>query len=125
MVDAGRHTSLLRIQEEEGKTRLTSRVWARALDEGDELAQELFVLAVDTLGTGIGSVVNVLDLEMVVVGGGLAEKLGQSLADRIAEATRPWLLQPAPDLRFVAAALGDDSGLVGAASLARSLVISG
>lgn len=125
MVDAGRRTSIYHIQEEEGKTRLTSRVWARALAEGDELAHELFALAVEMLGVGIGSVVNVLDLEMVVIGGGLAEKLGQDLADRIAEATRPWMLQPDPDLRFVAAALGDDSGLVGAAALARSLVISG
>lgn len=125
MVDAGRTTSLHRIQEEEGKTRLTSKVWARALAEEDTLAVELFDLAVETLGAGIGSVVNVLDLELVVIGGGMAEKLGQDLADRIAGATAPWMLRPDPDLRFVAAGLGDDSGLVGAAALARALVVGG
>ena len=86
MVDAGRSTSLYRIQEEEGKTRLTSKVWARALAEEDALAGELFDLAVEMIGVGIGSAVNVLDLELVVIGGGLAEKLGQDLADRLAGA---------------------------------------
>ncbi len=125
MVDAGRSTSLYRIQEEEGKTRLTSKVWARALEEKDAVAVELFDLAVAMIGVGIGSTVNVLDLELVVIGGGLAEKLGQDLADRIATATEPWMLRPDPELRFVAAELGDDSGLVGAAALARARVVAG
>ncbi len=125
MVEAGRPTSLYDIQRDEGKTRLTSRVWARALEEGDALAGELFELAVETIGIGIGSAVNLLDLELVVIGGGLAEKLGQDLADRIGEAARIRMLQPAPGLRFVTAALGDDSGLVGAAALGRALAISG
>ncbi|MEO8813697.1 MAG: ROK family protein [Mycobacterium sp.] len=125
MVDAGRSTALDDIREEEGKTKLTSKVWARALAEHDELATELFDLAVETLGAGIGSTVNLLDLELVVIGGGMAEKLGQHLADRIAAAATPWMLQPHPKLRFVAAELGDDSGIVGAASLGRAALISG
>ena len=55
----------------------------------------------------------------ILIGGGLAEKLGQDLADRIAEATAPWVLQADPDRRFVVSGLGDDAGIVGAASLAR------
>lgn len=125
MVDAGRPTTLHKIREDEGKKKLTSKVWARALAEDDELATELFDMALETLGAGIGSAVNLLDVELVVVGGGLAEKLGQDLADRIAVASAPWMLQPNPDLSFVAAALGDDSGLVGAASLGRAALISG
>lgn len=125
MVDAGRTTALDDIREEEGKQKLTSRVWARALAEDDELATELFDMAVETLGAGIGSTVNLLDVELVVVGGGLAEKLGQDLADRVAAASAPWMLQPNPELSFVAAALGDDSGLVGAAALGRTALISG
>ncbi|RAL30802.1 ROK family protein [Rhodococcus sp. AQ5-07] len=125
MVDAGRPTSLNDIREDEGKEKLTSKVWARALSEDDDLATELFDMAIETLGAGIGSAVNLLDVEMVVVGGGMAEKLGQDLADRIAVANAPWMLQPNPKLSFVAAALGDDSGLVGAASLGRAALISG
>ncbi|GIF01864.1 hypothetical protein Ari01nite_93280 [Paractinoplanes rishiriensis] len=125
MVDAGRPANLDEIREEEGKPKLTSKVWARALDEGDEVAVKVFATGVDTLGVAIGSAINLLDLDLVVIGGGLTEKLGQSLADRLAAAARPWMLQPSPDLRFVAAALGDDSGVVGAASLGRAALLAG
>lgn len=82
MVDAGRQTSLFSIQKALGKKKLTSKMWAQALDESDELAQQLFDVAVETLGIAIVSVVNMIDVELVVIGGGLAEKLGQDLADR-------------------------------------------
>ncbi len=123
MVAAGRRTALYDIRDEEAKKGLTSKVWARALAEHDPLACELFTTAIETIGVGVGSAINVLDVERVVVGGGLAEKLGQDLADRVAAAAQPWMLTPHPDLSFVAAALGDDSGVVGAASLGRALLI--
>jgi len=125
MVDAGRQTSLYGIRDDEDKEKLSSKVWARALDEGDELATDLFDTAIEVLGTAIGSAINLLDLERVVVGGGLPDKLGQDLADRIAAAAQPWPLQPNPELSFVVSTLGDDAGVVGAASLARAAVVSG
>ena len=124
LVQAGRTTSLFEIRDELGKDRLTSKVWERALAEPDELAVELLDMAIDTLGIGIGSVVNTLDVELVVVGGGLAEKLGQDFADRIGSAAAPWMLRPNPKLAWVTAALGDDAGVVGAAALARAEVVS-
>ncbi len=125
MVDAGRSTNLFDIQRDEGKSALTSKVWARSLDEGDELATQLISDAIDAIAVGVGSVMNLLDVSLVVVGGGMAEKLGQDLADRIAEASRPWMLHPNPKLSFVVSALADDAGVVGAATLARAAVISG
>lgn len=125
MIDAGRTTSLLDIRDDEDKKKLTSKVWARALDEGDELAGQLFDTAVETVGVTVGSAVNLLDLELVVIGGGLAEKMGQQLADRVAAAAAPWMLQPNPDLKFVVSELGDDAGVVGAAELGRALAVSG
>ena len=124
MVDAGWKTSLFDIQEEEEKPTLTSKVWAEALDDGDDLATRLFDTAIEMLGVAVGSAVNLLDLEVVVVGGGLAEKLGSDLADRIAEAARPWMLQPNPELRFVVSELEDDAGVVGAASLGRAALLT-
>lgn len=120
MVEAGRHTSLFDIQEELGKPRPTSKVWARALQDDDELATSLFDLAIEVLGTGIGSMINLLDVELVVIGGGMAEKLGSDLAERIESQARPMVLHPSPDLTFVTASLGDDSGLVGAAAVGRA-----
>lgn len=120
-MEAGHPTRLRAIQEESGKDRLTSKVWKRALEEGDPLATRIVDDAVEALGIALGTVVNLLDLDCVVVGGGLAEKLGQDLADRIHAAARPWMLVPDARRTIVVAALGDHSGIVGAAQMAREL----
>lgn len=125
MVEAGRKTDLYEIRDDEHKPKLTSKVWARALDEDDELATSLIDTAIETLGIAVGSAINLLDLELVVVGGGLPEKLGQDLADRIEAAAKPWMLQPNPELSVVVSTLGDDAGVVGAASLGRAALLNG
>lgn len=117
--DAGRTTALFDIMRDKGKARPTSAVWRDALAAGDDVVTELFETAVAAIGVGVAAAVNLLDPQLVVVGGGLAEKLGQDLADRVAAATRPRVLHDAEDRRFVAAELGDDSGVVGAAWIAR------
>ena len=53
MVEAGRSTSLLEIRDAEGKQHLISKVWARALTEADPLAEQLFDMAVETLGPAV------------------------------------------------------------------------
>ncbi len=124
MVDAGWKTSLFTTRDDEGKSKLTSKVWTQALDDGDQLAVKLFDTAIETLGIAVGSTINLLDLDRVVIGGGLAEKLGQDLADRLFNAAKPWMLQPNPDLQFVVSELEDDAGVVGAAALARAAIIT-
>ncbi len=124
IADSGRATSLFAIQHHEHKERATSKVWARALDDGDEVATELFDGAVEALGIGLASVANLLDATQGAGGGGMDEKLGDPLAERIEEATRPWLFHANPDLRFAVSALGDDAGTVGAAALARAEVLT-
>lgn len=116
---AGRETRLFEIMREKGKERPTSAVWRDALDEGDELVTELFDLALEAVGIGVASAVNLLDPQMVVIGGGIAEKLGQDLADAVAEHARPRILHDDADRAYVVAALGDDSGVVGAAWVGR------
>lgn len=124
-VKSGRSTSLFEIQRKEGKPRPTSKVWQKALEQGDELATEAFDGAIRALGAGIGSAVNLIGVSRVIIGGGMAEKLGQPLADRLREAADPWMLRPNPDLEFRVAELGDDSGVVGGAAVARSALIAG
>ena len=124
---AGADSRLRELQEEKGKKRLTSSVWAAALEEGDTLATAVIDEAVRVLGAGIGSIVNLLDLERVIIGGGLAEKLGQDLADRVGKAARPWMMQAGQEggytVEFLVAELGDDSGVVGAAISARATLL--
>jgi glucokinase len=115
--DRGEKTQLLRLMKQFGRTRLTSGVWARALDEGDAMAHDLIDRAVDALGTGIASTINLMDIGTVIIGGGLGIRLGQPYADRIAEAMKPHLFLPdrAPEVKV--AALGDLGGAIGAALL--------
>lgn len=122
LVESGRETVLFELMHEKGKPRPTSGVWQDAFDEGDELAIELFEEGLEAAGIGVAAAINLLDPRMVVLGGGFAEKLGQDLADRVAAYARPRVLHDDPDRRFVAAGLGDDSGVVGAAWVARRAI---
>jgi glucokinase len=122
-VAGGRDSELFAIRDEKGKDRITSTVWAKALDVGDDLAIELINEATDAVAIGVASVVNLLDLDRVVLGGGIAEKLGQDLADRVAKTAKRWILVPSDDLEVVVAELGDASGIVGAAAMARAAMM--
>src|SRR5689334_7513968 len=82
----GTKTVLFEIMKERGRDRLTSGVWARALDRGDDLATELMDEAIEALGAGVASVQNVLDDEAIVIGGGLGIRLGEPYANRILDA---------------------------------------
>lgn len=115
----GRPSAMAQIMADKGKDRLTSGVWKSALKAGDEVATELIDQSVAALGTALAGVINLLDLQTIVFGGGLAEKLGQDHVDRIAEAATPRLMAPDVPRRWVVATLGDDAGVVGAAELAR------
>ena len=71
-VKKGTATDLFKLMKERGRTRLTSSVWANAIAHEDPLAIELIDRAVKALGAGIASAVNLLDVEAVIIGGGLA-----------------------------------------------------
>ena len=86
--DKGEPTELFKIAKKRGRERLTSGIWAAALERGDPLATKLIDRAVEMLGAGVASVDNVLDVEVIILGGGLGVRLGQPYADRIAEAMR-------------------------------------
>jgi glucokinase len=115
----GEKTDLFKLMEKHERTRLTSGIWARALEAGDKLATELIDEAVEALGVGIASAINLLDVEAVVIGGGLGVRFGQPFAGRIAQAMHPHLFKDhtPPDVHV--AALGDTGGAIGAALLAK------
>ena len=116
--DRGRKTDLFKIMEKRGRTRLTSGVWARALEHDDELAIELIERALEALGAGVASAVNLLDVETVVIGGGLGTRLGEPYVERIREAMLPHLFVRENPPRVALAELGDLGGAHGGALLA-------
>jgi glucokinase len=115
--DQGRETDLFKIMRRKGHDRLSSGVWAHALAHGDSLAEDLIARAVKALGTGIASAVNLLDVELVVLGGGLGTRFGEGMAARIAAAMHPHLFNDdrPPEVRV--AELGDLGGAIGASLL--------
>jgi glucokinase len=93
-------------------------VWERALEKDDKLAVALIRRAIAALGAGIASAINLLDLEAVVIGGGLGTRLGRPYADRIAQAMTPHLFVSERPPAVHATALGDLGGALGAALIA-------
>jgi glucokinase len=113
--DKGMHTDLFEIMREHGHDRLTSGIWQRAIESGDELAHKLIDRAVSALGAGIASAVNLLDVEAVLIGGGLGVRFGHPYVERIAAAMRPHLFVDDRPPRVHLAGLGDLGGALGAA----------
>jgi glucokinase len=103
--------------EKHGRQRLTSGIWARALDHNDDLAEKLIHRAVVALGAGIGSVVNLLDVEAVVIGGGLGTRFGQPYVEKIEQHMMKHLFVPERPPDVMPAALGDLGGAIGASLL--------
>lgn len=86
---------------------------------GDEDARAALARIGRSLGAGIGSLVNVFDPELVVIGGGFGSAAGDLLLDPARQAARAEAMAPANrTLRVVAAELGPESGLVGAGLVA-------
>jgi glucokinase len=125
LVDKGRPTELFEIMEKRGRTRLQSGIWERALEREDPMAVKLIDRAVEALGAGVASVVNVLDVETVVIGGGLGSRLGEPYVERIREAMLPHLFVSDRPPAVRAAALGDLGGAIGASLLVKGRARAG
>ena len=117
-VDKGAKTDLFKLMKQRGRTRLTSSIWGQALQQEDALATELIDRAVHALGAGIASAVNLLDVEAVIIGGGLGVRFGQPMAERISTEMHPHLFNDSRPPAVRVAGLGDQGGAIGAALLA-------
>jgi glucokinase len=115
--EEGHKTDLFHLMHKHDKPRLTSGIWERALDHGDHLAEKLIQRAVEALGTGIASTVNLLDPEAVVLGGGLGVRFGERLMDPLMEEMCKHLFLDERPAAVRVASLGDLGGAIGASLL--------
>jgi len=118
-VEKGRKTILFTLMKERKRTRLTSSIWAQALQQQDKVATEIVDGAIRALGAGIATALNLLDVEAVVIGGGLGVRFGQPFADRIAKEMLPHLFNDEHPPIVRVASLGDLGGAIGASLLVR------
>ena len=125
LVDSGRKTVLFKLMEKKKRTRLTSGVIVSALEAGDQVAEDLVEEATWALGIALANAQNLLDLEAIMIGGGLGDRLGEPFIKRVAAHMQPHLFVPDDPPRMLATELQDLSGAVGAAILATTLRSTG
>jgi glucokinase len=112
------------LEDKVGNATITARTAGRftsthdlvaAAESGDESARAAWLKSVEHLAAGVASLVNVLDPEIVVIGGGIA-RCGGALFEPLSEAMHRFEWRPhGSRARIVPAALGEFAGAIGAA----------
>jgi glucokinase len=85
---------------------------------GDETAREVVALIGRRLGVAFSSLANIFEPEVIVVGGGVIAA-GELLLEPAREEMRSRALRPMNETRVAAAQLGDEAGMIGAATMAQ------
>lgn len=121
---AGR-TSLIRELASQAES-ITPCMVGHAAERGDQLAGELIAETARYLGIGTASLMNVLNPEMVLIGGamtfgGWSSPVGRKFLESVRQTSRTYAF-PIPGERTLIdfATLGNDAGFIGAAGWARS-----
>jgi glucokinase len=101
-------------------SQIKSKVLARAVSAGDGLAMRVVRDAARLTGIAAANFVTTLSLPCIVLGGGLPTELGETWADWVRESVveHVWP-EKLKDVNVVVTELGDDSGTIGAAIVAR------
>ena len=102
----------------QGREDLTAALIFEAGQQGDELALEIFRRMGVYLGIGLANLINILNPEMIVIGGGVVNGWAlfeKHMHQQVEERAFPLL---AARVKIVRAKCGDDAGLLGAARLA-------
>ncbi len=95
--------------------RIDAAMIAKAATQGDELAHDVMHRSATLLGTAVSSLTNLLNPELIVIGGGVI-KAGDMIFDPVrTEVARRAYKWSASILEIVPARLGDDAGIIGAA----------
>jgi glucokinase len=115
--EEGEKTDLFKLMHKHGKDRLTSGIWDRAIEHGDHLAGALIDRAIEALGTGVASAINLLDTEAVVIGGGLGQRFGERYMEPLSKEMAKHLFVDERPPAIRVASLGDLGGAIGASLL--------
>ncbi|WP_337103614.1 ROK family protein [Paenibacillus sp. YIM B09110] len=113
-------TSILTEWTENDPAAITARMISDAYDQGDSLAIEVMHETGGILGFGLGNVINLLNPEIIIVGGGMS-----AAGDRLLSPVRDTVAKHALKLSSSAckieqAKLGGQAGMIGAAAYANS-----
>jgi len=96
---------------------ITAEMVIEAANAGDEVAVEIMAHVGDMLGEAMVGVVNILNPQAIVVGGGIGESC-PLVSERAAARVAAEALAGRRDIKVLVAELGNDAGVAGAAALA-------
>jgi glucokinase len=120
----GKRSSVTKLLNK-GTDVLSGKDLKTAYDSGDEVVRKIIHRTARLIGVGIGSLLNVLGPEMVVLGGGVVEAFGDDFVARIEQSARDFAFEiNSKGAKIARAELGDDAGVIGAAMLAREMLNS-
>lgn len=111
LVDAGTSPRLRELVEEGAE--IDAELLTRAADDGDSAAARAVARAWTAIGALCASLVNVLNPDVIVIGGSIAQHRPRLLEVARDEIARGSFAVPAARVRVVPAALGDDVSLIG------------
>lgn len=120
-IRGGRPSIVSELMDLDNGRLMTAGIIAQAVQRGDAVVIEAMRDAQHYLGLLISACVNLLDPEVIVVGGGLTERMGDAYLEPVRAVARQHYVNQsdAERVRIVQAALGDLSGAIGAAVVAR------
>ncbi|MGF1553577.1 MAG: ROK family protein [Paracoccaceae bacterium] len=98
-----------------GGGRVNGQEIARRAEAGEPEAAAALARHLDRLGRGVSSIVNILDPDAFVIGGGLSNMA--HLYERLRDATRPHVFADVFETPILKNRLGDSAGVIGAAWL--------
>lgn len=97
---------------------IRSKALGRAVKDGDAVAVEMVTEGARYMGAGLVSIINFYNPPLIILGGGIVQEVDLFFDLASARALEGALQVPRGEVRIVKAALGDNSGVVGAAVLA-------
>jgi len=98
-------------------SKLEPEIISQAAQQGDLLAKQMLSEAGTLLGVALAGVMNVMDLRVSIIGGGISAA-GAFVIDAIQQSVQAHVLKPLrPDIRVMQAKLGNNAGILGAAGL--------
>jgi glucokinase len=116
-VEKGAKTDLFKLMEKKDRDRLSSGIWERALEDGDELAEKLIERALKAIAAAVASAQNIVDVEAIVLGGGMGTRFGERYLQKLEKRVHKNLFVDDRPPAFHVAKLGDLGGAIGASLL--------
>lgn len=94
----------------------------KAIRRGDKFVEKVVEEAAEYIGIAVGNLINVINPEVIVLGGGVLDALEDEMMAIIVETAKDYAMPgTAKGIDIIASKLGDEAGITGGAVLARRM----